>query len=101
MSSNNNALMMREEEVAVPVTRMAIYVENANGSVKSVAVNTTTETIASLKEKIDSAFKIPVFQQRLVFNGSHLSDDEKLLADYGVQRFATVKVIRTLRDWSS
>jgi hypothetical protein len=94
-------LLMREEEVAVPVTRMAIYVENANGSVKSVAVNTTTETIASLKEKIDNAFKIPVFQQRLVFNGSHLSDDDKLLADYGVQRFATVKVIRTLRDWSS
>ena len=59
-----------------------------------------TDTVGSIKEKIQDELGLPTEDQRILFSGKQL-EDEVTLAMYNIQRESTVHVISSLRKSSS
>ena len=56
----------------------------------------STDSITSIKEKIMNREGIPVTQQRLIFGGKQL-ENEKIIADYNIQKESTLYLVLRLR----
>ena len=50
------------------------------------------ETVAALKEFIQEKTDLPINDQRVVFNGTVLEDDEATIASYGIQEEGTLNL---------
>jgi len=78
---------------------MEIFVQFRQHDKRLLKVN-PYDTLLELKQKIQVIDNVPPIQQLLVFAGTPMVDDDKVLVDYKLENFSTVYLVLKLRGCS-
>ena len=76
-----------------------IFIKTLQGKTMTIEVS-DSDTIGTIKQKIQDKEGIPPDQQRLVFNGKQLEDD-KTIEDYAIEENANIHLVLRLRGGGS
>ena len=74
---------------------LLIFIKTLTGKINYLTVR-ASDTIETIKDKIETVDGIPPDKQRLIFAGKQL-EDGRTVSDYGINDESTIHLILTLR----